>query len=142
MVIRHCHDDDRYYPTYYLDEIKSELGLPPHTRSGHFERTVKRLGMDDGSRQISEPEALELLSEFKRTLPAKLRPRYEERVDEMIRSIFFDWFRDEYDVYFKSRQELREKLAEFRDWKLPDYLHGIYDEHAEKLFEILSWGFK
>ena len=142
VMTRHCHDDDRYYPTYYLDEIKSELGLSPHTRRGHFERTVERLGMDDGSRQISEPEALELLSEFKRTLPAKLRPRYEAKVDEMIRSIFFDWFMDEYDLDFTTRDELKRRLAEFKDRKLPDYLHKIYDEQAEKLFNTLSWGLK
>ena len=60
----------------------------------------------------------------------------------MIRSVFFDWFRDEYDLDFTTRAELKRRLAEFKDRKLPDYLHELYDEQAEKLFEILSWGFK
>lgn len=137
-MIRHCHDDDRCYPNYYLDDIKSELGLSPHTRRGHFERTVERLNAGSVSRQVSEPGALILLAEIKRTLPVKLRPRYEAKVNEMIRSVFFDWFRDEYDLDFTTRAELKRRLAEFKDRKLPDYLHELYDEHAEKLFEILS----
>ena len=139
VMIRHCNEDSRIYQNYYLDEMKSELGFPPHTRSGHFERTIERLEMGEISRQVSEPEALILLTEFKRTLPKKLRPKYEERAEELIRSILYDWFTDEYGVDFNSLDELRKRLAEFRDWKLPDYLHEIYDEHAEKLFETLSW---
>ncbi len=138
-LIRH-NEDDRCYPNYYLDEMKSELGFPPHTRGGHFERTLERLGIDDdGARQISEPDALILLTEFKRTLPKKMRPKYEERAEELIRSMLYDWFTDECGVDFNTLDELRKRLATFRDWKLPDYLHEIYDEHAEKLFETLSW---
>ena len=137
-LIRH-NEDDRCYPNYYLDVMKSELGFPPHTRGGHFERTLERLGIDDdGARQISEPDALILLTEFKRTLPKKMRPKYEERAEELIRSMLYDWFTDECGVDFNTLDELRKRLATFRDWKLPDYLHEIYDEHAEKLFETLS----
>ena len=141
-LTRHCDEDSRIYPNYYLDDIKSELGLSPHTRRGHFERTVEQLEGESVSRQVSEPSALILLTEFKRTLPKKLRPRYEERANELIRSILFHWFMDEYDLDFTTTEELQRRLAEFRDWKLPKYLREIYDEHAEKLFETLSWGIR
>lgn len=97
-------DEDMEFCVYSIADIKSELGLAPHTRGGIFEKTLVKLEEDNQLmvlcwilhdedkklveyRMLTPSDSIRIVVEFFKALPEKKQKKIYERANNLVFSI-------------------------------------------------------
>jgi len=98
------HDDDYEFFVYSIADIKAELGLTPHTRTGLLEKLISvleeerrisvldwRIKNHDGNfewlRMLTPSDSMVLISEYYRKLPDKKKNKVKDTAEDLLKLI-------------------------------------------------------
>lgn len=107
------HDEDYEFFVYSISDLKSELGLTPHTRKGLLEKLLPileeerkitildwrirdRYGEFKWLRMLTPSDMFILIVEYYKRLPEKKQTKIKDKAESLLYDIalFEDWFED------------------------------------------------